>query len=113
MRPIFLFLFLGLLIKGEAFTQSTAIPATFPVKSYLPDIYHADYQCFNISQTETGLVLVGNVNGLLIYDGSTWELFTMPNNNIVRSLNSHGNKIFIGGWGDFGYFEPDPEFGLT
>ena len=108
----FLFILFLICITEQAFGEKVDIPASFPVSSFRSKEYNADFQCFDVSQTASGLILVGNVDGLLVFDGSEWELYRMPNNNIVRSVSSAGDTIFVGGWGDFGYFVPDSARGL-
>ena len=84
-------------------------------KPGLPEVAHyskTDYrggtQNWVISQTEGGLLYVGNNKGLLVFDGTNWELYVMPNQTIVRSvLTWNKEKIFVGAQGEFGFFEKD------
>jgi serine phosphatase RsbU (regulator of sigma subunit) len=88
-------------------------PSSPRVKTFYPSEYKANHHSFNVTQTVSGLILVGNVDGLLVYDGERWELHQLPGKKIVRSIaSSDRDKIFVGSWGDFGYFEPDSITGL-
>ncbi|MFK7979345.1 MAG: two-component regulator propeller domain-containing protein, partial [Saprospiraceae bacterium] len=42
------------------------------------------------------------------FDGTSWQTFELPNKTVVRSLYIHpSGKIYVGGQGEFGYFEPN------
>ncbi len=51
---------------------------------------------------------VANSQGLLKYNGARWELYPLPNESIVRSVKVLGDKIYTGGYREFGYWEEDP-----
>lgn len=50
------------------------------------------------------MLFFGNNEGLLIYDGSNWELIFLFNGNLIRFLvmDEYG-VIYYGGRNDFGY----------
>jgi len=50
----------------------------------------------------------GNSAGVLEYDGVSWRLIQLPKKGIVRSLAlGNDNRIYVGGYNDLGYLEPD------
>jgi len=50
----------------------------------------------------------GNNKGLLEFDGTIWDINNLPENKLVRSLMVDKNdRIYIGSFEEFGYFEKD------
>ena len=66
------------------------------VKQYNKKDYGAAYQIWAVGQGADGMMYFGNNNGLLQYDGSSWELHRMPQNKIVRSLLVSAERIYVG-----------------
>lgn len=84
--------------------KQLAIP---PVTHLIPnaDVYP---QNFALAQDSQGYLYVANSEGLLIYNGEKWQHLPLPNGKLVRSLaNGDGQRIYVGGYDDFGYTEPD------
>lgn len=75
------------------------------VTNFNKNDYHASNQNWAVGQSEDGIMYFGNNLGLLQYDGSSWELLQIPQNKIVRSILVRGNRIYIGSFEEFGYFE--------
>lgn len=48
-----------------------------------------------------------NNGGLLEFDGARWRTFHLPNHQVVRAVAWSEGKVFVGGFAEFGYFEPD------
>ncbi len=49
-----------------------------------------------------------NNNGLLQFDGINWTIFPLANKTIARSIHiTSDERIYVGGQGEFGYFEPN------
>lgn len=92
----------------------------FPLHTYcqntigLPDVtnfskqsYSAGLQNWDFKQDKNGLLYVANNEGLLTFDGKNWNLFSLPNKTIVRSVEiGPDNKIYVGGQDELGYFSP-------
>lgn len=73
--------------------------------SYLDYDHHPQNWC--IVQDRKGVIYVGNLGGVLVFDGVTWELIEIPN-MLVRSMAvGKDNRIYIGGKDEFGYIAPD------
>ncbi|MDR1556920.1 MAG: hypothetical protein LBS88_07830 [Tannerellaceae bacterium] len=82
---------------------------------YLPQIinysardYMAGIQNWAVAQDSCGMIYLGNNTGLLKFDGIHWKLYPLPHNTIVRSVYiGSNNRIYVGSFEEFGYFEPD------
>jgi diguanylate cyclase (GGDEF)-like protein len=68
---------------------------------------------FAVAQDESGIVYVGSADGLLSYDGSRWYAHTEQYEDFVRSLglDTSSNRLYVGGYDRFGYFETPLEPG--
>jgi len=77
------------------------------VNHYFRGEYQAGTQNWSITQDSDGLMYFGNNNGVLKYDGTKWYLYRLPNNSKVRSVNWIDNKLYAGGYDEFGFFSAD------
>lgn len=78
------------------------------VKNYDPDEYKGGIQNWQIAQDNRGMIYVANNLGLLQYDGNDWKTHNVAGASKLRSLAiAPEGRIYVGGQGDFGYFEPD------
>ncbi len=84
------------------FVKSVPLTTTFST-----DDYRGGIQNWDICQDQRGFIYVANNFGLLEFDGSQWNNYTVPNCTRVRSILADSNRIYIGGQGQIGYFEPD------
>lgn len=90
---------------GQA--SNIGIPFT---TNYPNDSYQAGTQNWDIAQHPNGFMFFANNNGLLQFDGINWELFPLSNKTITRSLHiTDAGRIYVGGQGEFGYFEPNEQ----
>jgi len=87
------------------------IPFIPPVFNYSTGIYKAGNQNWAIAQGGNGVIYVGNNNGLLSFEGVNWKLHPLPNNLSVKSIfvdtTITPERIYVGSFEEFGYFEPD------
>jgi PAS domain S-box-containing protein len=61
-------------------------------------------QIWAVAQERSGLMLFGNRDGVLVYDGSGWEKVPMPNMSTVRSLAvGEDGRIWVGAQTELGY----------
>ncbi|MFK7832754.1 MAG: triple tyrosine motif-containing protein [Winogradskyella sp.] len=88
-------LLVGLLCYGQE------IP---PIQIFTPQDYGAEDQNWAISQSNNNFIYVANSKGLLEYNGASWQLYNSPNEGILRSVKVVGEKIYSGGYMDFGYW---------
>lgn len=98
-----------LLSFSPLYTQN--IPFTPPVYNYTTNNYRAGNQNWSVAQDKQGVVYFGNNNGLLSFDGTNWFLHSLPNNLSVKSIFIDSVKsperIYVGSFEEFGYFEKD------
>ncbi len=66
-------------------------------------------QTWDIIQDSSGRMYFANNEGLLSFDGTYWKIYPLPNRTILRSIAyDNKNRVFVGGQGEIGYFETDP-----
>lgn len=91
------------------YSNPTSIPFIPPVYNYTTSNYKAGNQNWAIAQDKNGIIYFGNNNGLLSFDGTNWKLHTLPNNLSVKSIYIDSNiskeRIYVGSFEEFGYFE--------
>lgn len=67
--------------------------------------YQAGNQNWSVCMGHKNVLYSANNYGLLYYDGATWRLKTLPANTTIRSVLAINNRVYIGTFEDFGYFE--------
>lgn len=77
------------------------------IKNFTRTDYRAGTQNWRIDQDQNGTMYFANNDGLLSFDGSSWQSYRLPNNTAIKSLKINQGKIYVGGYNDFGYFTPD------
>lgn len=77
--------------------QSQEIP---PFKNFSPSLYNAGHQNWSLAQDRQRLIYAGNTEGLLVFNGSEWNLIKSQNINTVRSVVYWKGKIYVGGYGE-------------
>lgn len=78
------------------------------VHNYQRSEYQAGLQSWMITQTPNKLLYFANNDGLLEFDGYNWKLYTVTGNIPLRSvLASNNGKVYVGGYNNIGFFEPD------
>lgn len=84
------------------------------IQNYSKEVYNAGTQNWDILQAKNGLMYFANNEGLLEFDGSAWQNYSISNKTIVRSLAiEETGRIYIGGQNELGYFFPDERGILT
>ncbi|POY37898.1 transcriptional regulator [Solitalea longa] len=113
-RFCFLILFFQLVYTSGFATNINGIGVPF-VENYSKLTYQAGNQNWSVAKGKNGVMYYGNSEGLLSFDGRYWQLFKMPNNVIVRSVATDQNKVYTGGFGEFGYwtYNAEGKFGYT
>ncbi len=81
------------------------------VINYSPKDYGYESQNFSIIQNKNKLIYVANLNGILEYDGNSWKLIKI--NGIPCFTFGNNNKIFVGGYNNFGYLDFNINKGTT
>lgn len=100
-------LFTAAVLGASTFAAGTTLVGSPPYVRFAPDI-DAHPQNFAIAQDASGIVYVGNYNGVLEFDGERWSLIALPNRDVVRSLDVGDDaRVYVGGYGIFGYLARD------
>ncbi|WP_460671276.1 triple tyrosine motif-containing protein [Larkinella ripae] len=79
------------------------------IRSFAKQDYQAYNQNWSLCQDKaTGFLYAGNSKGLLEFDGARWQTYRLPKRQLVRAvaLDQKG-RIFTGGLGEIGYWQPD------
>lgn len=101
--PIIMFAIVGFSLRGG-----------YPmVRNFAKQKYNADTQNWDIAQYSDGRMVFANKRGLLLFDGSRWNLYPLENYGAARSVSvdSSSGNTFVGGSWTFGYFEPSDSVG--
>lgn len=104
----------ALLLSFLAFAFSQKLKATnneigFPlITSFKTSNFNAHPQNWGIIQDKRGLLYFANSDGVLIYDGNSWELVKLPNNEASRSIaKDNDDIIYTAGSNELGYLQPN------
>jgi signal transduction histidine kinase/DNA-binding response OmpR family regulator len=77
-------------------------------RHYSPKEYKLNRSNYCINQDKRGVMYFGNEEGLLEFDGNTWNKIEIPFSPLVRSLAIDDNgKIYLTAFNDFGSLQPD------
>jgi len=74
------------------------------IRNFPRSEYAGGLQSWSFTEADNGLLYFANNTGLLEYNGSRWSLYTSIK-AINRSVCSDGNRIYVGGFNEFGYYE--------
>ena len=69
--------------------------------------YGGATQNWKVSQGKSDLLYFANNDGLLEFDGVRWRLHRQMGNLIVRSATCIDDKVYTGGFNEFGFFRYD------
>lgn len=83
------------------------------VTNYTRQQYGAANQNWGLQQCDNGWMYVANERGLLEFDGSGWTLYHARNARLRTVRVGLDGRVYVGGIGQFGYFEPDGLGGLA
>ncbi|MGI4020556.1 MAG: hypothetical protein ACRYFA_03550 [Janthinobacterium lividum] len=76
------------------------------INNFSKRTYQAGNQNWSVTKDVRGIMYFGNSEGLLSFDGRYWKLSSMPNHLIVRAVTADNqNKIYAGGFAEFGYWK--------
>jgi len=100
---IILIAFIFISIISEAQIKSIGIPY---IKNFPRSINNAGIQNWAISQDQNGFLYFANNDGVLFFNGETWDLIKVSSSSPVRSvLTDSKGHIYIGLINDFGILE--------
>jgi diguanylate cyclase (GGDEF)-like protein len=77
----------------------------FPlITTYPAETHKAGPQTFDVAQDSRGVLLFGNLHGLVTYDGAWWSLHKLPDEQAPLSLATDARgRVALGLVNDFGY----------
>ena len=118
LRWIFRFVTFTLLIVTPAITLSTAradvrlMDAAPLIRNFSAEEIGTTAKVRCLLETPDGILFAG-ADRLLIFDGVAWTLAKVENTPEILSLCQEGDRIWIGGINEVGYFEKDGENGYV
>ena len=74
------------------------------IRNFSRSQYSGGIQNWSFTETDNGLLYFANNNGLLEYNGSEWTLYKSVN-AVNRSVCADGNRIYVGAYNEFGFYE--------
>ena len=78
-----------------------------PINVFSTEDYGAENQNWSITQGDDKYIYVANNEGLLEYNGASWNLYPTPNKTIMRSVQFFNTKVYSGSYMDFGFWTRD------
>lgn len=77
----------------------------FPLIEVQSEKHHGvGAQLFSVAQDPTGMIYVGALGGIGVYDGAWWNKIALPNDSAVFSVaGGRGPEIAVGGIDEFGW----------
>ena len=100
----FLSFILCLVLFIQTYASNTNLNWQRKIINYERGEYKGGVQNWMVAQSQNDWMYFANSDGLLEFDGVNWALYPVRN-SIVRSVKIIGDKIYIGGSTEFGYFE--------
>jgi len=80
----------------------------WPVASFRPADYDGHPQTWDTAQDDRGVLYVATTDGVLVYDGETWEEIVVGDGVPVVDLAiSADGRVCVGGLAEFGCLAPD------
>ncbi len=106
MRRILYFTIICVLCRticlGQRNEKGSPLIQNYPPKSYTN--VSVSPQNWSIIQDKRGIMYIGNTEGLLQFDGTTWQIIKTTNNSVIRSMDIDSlGRIYMGASGEFGY----------
>lgn len=78
------------------------------MRRFGPEDYVAAPTHLDVVADDRGRMLIGNIEGILRYDGEDWELIGLPGKMPARALaRGEDNRIYVGGYDSFGWLDSD------
>ncbi len=95
------------LAQSQSSLQISQIGTPF-INTYLPEVYGAHEQTFDIEQAADGLLYFANVSGVISFDGQDWTVDSRVSDDSFKAvaINSK-NIVYATTKSMLGYFAPD------
>lgn len=75
------------------------------VKNFSKNLYQASNQNWSLDVSPNGFIYFANHSGLLEFDGTSWKLYKLPNETILRSVVvASDSLIYTSGYRELGYW---------
>lgn len=94
-------LFSAICTDADALSTHYGLPG---IRNFPRSEYAGGIQSWSFAETDNGLLYFANNSGLLEYNGSQWALYKSVQ-AVNRAVCADGNRIYVGAFGDFGYYE--------
>ncbi|MDH6305068.1 DNA-binding CsgD family transcriptional regulator [Parabacteroides sp. PF5-5] len=109
MKRLILILF-SLFVSWSSFAQWNGF-----VTNHRKEEFGRGSKTWQIRAYDENHIYFANKNGVLEYNGTDWSLLPLDNKNDVRSvcISQKHHRVYAGGEGEFGYFEPDERGRMT
>ncbi len=110
-QKITAFIFIILLVFSAGNTAQNLNPSGIkPVQNFPPYTYSGSVQNWSVTQDSIGLMYFANNSGIMIYDGSEWQIMKMDNDATVRMVHyGNDNRVYVGAVSRLGYIYRDSE----
>jgi len=73
------------------------------IHNYYKKDYRGGTQNWSIDQDQQGFMYFANNQGLLSFDGVSWQMYRMPNSSIVRSVYiAQNGQVYVGAYNELG-----------
>lgn len=98
-------------LLASSFPAGADTPPGLPLlRSVVPTIDDAGPQNFGIAADPRGVLYVGNLLGLLTFDGARWTSLPIGLHRVAWAIAvDSAGRVAVGGSGEFGLIEPDAE----
>lgn len=84
-------------------TSAATIPSVF-VQSYPADEYNASCQNWDLAVSDKGILYVANDEGLLTFDGNTWNKYYLPDYSPILKVAFRKDTVFSQGESSQGFW---------
>lgn len=81
------------------------------IRNFSRSEYAGGIQSWSFCETENGLLYFANNSGLLEYNGEQWTLYNSVQ-AVNRSVCADGNRIYVGAYNEFGFYEANQKGAL-
>ncbi len=96
--------FLNVIFLNVCLIGSLSSQLTPRISNFSESTYKAHHQNWSVTSSKKGLIYFGNKDGLIAHNGVEWFKYPLPNNKIIRSVLSKNERIYTGGYDEFGYW---------
>jgi diguanylate cyclase (GGDEF)-like protein len=90
--------------------RASAAEHGFPLITVYPaETHKAGPQTFDVTQDSRGVLLFGNLHGLVTFDGAWWDVSALPDDQAALSIETDAKgRVALGLVNDFGFLARDP-----